>query len=543
MIYEAHIASSLEKIFPDQYIPTDHLPVSSALRGETFSFQVALYSPNPDASEFASISVNSTLHPYIRLREVLLVPAAFPCNAYADDDFLRKEPGLFPDLLRDLDERGIQFISCQWRALWVDIEITRKTPAGQHHIELTFAINEKEICCTETVLNILDITLPEQKLLQTRWFYTNCLSDYYQVPMYSEKHWEIIENFISLYVKRGMNMLLTPIHTPPLDTAVGHYLPSTQLVDIEVENNTYHFQFTKLKRWVDIALRCGIKKFEMAHLFTQWGAKTAPMIIAKVDGVEKRIFGWDTPATDPVFVNFLKSYLGELTAVLREWGIAEHCCFHISDEPSKEHLENYKAAKSCVEGILKDFKIMDALSNYDFYKTGTVSLPVCASDHISEFLENKVKPLWTYYCCSQQVDVANQFIAMPSRRNRIIGIQLYKFEIEGFLHWGFNFYNSQYSIKKINPYEITDAQNAFPAGDPFLVYPGKDGIPEDSIRSMIASQAMYDLRALQLLEEKIGRSQVLKLIDHEMEITFSSYPRTDEYINDLRNRIHELLVV
>ena len=30
-------------------------------------------------------------------------------------------------------------------------------------------------------------------------------------------------------------------------------------------------------------------------------------------------------------------------------------------------------------------------------------------------------------------------------------------------------------------FEVTDACNAFPSGDPFLVYPGEDGHPEESI--------------------------------------------------------------
>lgn len=36
-------------------------------------------------------------------------------------------------------------------------------------------------------------------------------------------------------------------------------------------------------------------------------------------------------------------------------------------------------------------------------------------------------------------------MAMPSARNRGYGLQVYKYGIEGILHWGFNFYNSDYS--------------------------------------------------------------------------------------------------
>lgn len=65
---------------------------------------------------------------------------------------------------------------------------------------------------------------------------------------------------------------------------------------------------------------------------------------------------------------------------------------------------------------------------------------------------------------------------MPGQRNRVLGYQLYLNNVKGFLHWGFNFYNSQFSLRNINPYIATDACGAFPAEDSFVVYPNQDGV-------------------------------------------------------------------
>jgi len=46
----------------------------------------------------------------------------------------------------------------------------------------------------------------------------------------------------------------------------------------------------------------GIQCFEIAHLFTQWGAKHAPKIMATVDGEYRKIFGWET---DSLFENMV----------------------------------------------------------------------------------------------------------------------------------------------------------------------------------------------------------------------------------------------
>ena len=91
------------------------------------------------------------------------------------------------------------------------------------------------------------------------------------------------------------------------------------------------------------------------------------------------------------------------------------------------------------------WQVVDALSEYSFYEKGIVQHPIVSSNHISFFLKNKVPQPWVYYCCGQSVTVPNRFFAMPSWRNRIMGVLMYLHGIKGFLHWGFNFYNSQYS--------------------------------------------------------------------------------------------------
>ena len=73
--------------------------------------------------------------------------------------------------------------------------------------------------------------------------------------------------------------------------------PTTQLMDITVEaDGSYRFGFEKLDRWIDLCHSVGIKYFEIAHLFTQWGAFKCPKVMATVDGEYKRIFGWETDA-------------------------------------------------------------------------------------------------------------------------------------------------------------------------------------------------------------------------------------------------------
>ena len=114
-------------------------------------------------------------------------------------------------------------------------------------------------------------------------------------------------------------------------------------------------------------------------------------------------------------------------------------------------------------------------------------------------------------------------------------MQLYKYNMEGFLHWGFNFYNSQYSLHRIEPFRVNDSEDAFPAGDPFIVYPGKDGEPIESMRLPVMADAMLDTQLLEYLESLTSREHVLELLEgaDNVDIRFDQYPLGPDYLLDL----------
>lgn len=537
---QLRLVNSLEKIFPDEKPNKKNKKLDlTSLQNETISFQVA-YFYQEQVTQYTQIEVVSALKDHICIREVRLVPSNYPCHPTVDDGYLRTAPGMYPDLLRDIKDNRIKLIRGQWRSIWVDVEITQDILGGDYSIELNFVPENGQTVSVEAKVQVIGTPLKDLSIKHTEWFHADCIADYYNIPILSEKHWEYIENFIEIAAKRDCNMILTPIFTPPLDTAKGGERTTIQLIDIEVGSGTYQFDFTKFRRFIALCQKHGIKYFEMSHLFTQWGAVAAPKIMGTKEGEYTKLFGWHTPSTGEEYQAFLHVFLPALIKELQALGIEKQTFFHISDEPSLEQAESYEKAINSVAELLKDFEIIDALSDYDFYERGFVKQPVCAINHIDKFIENKVPKLWSYYCTAQGISVSNRFMAMPSARNRIYGIQVYKYNITGILHWGYNFYNSEFSLEHINPYEITDCDCAFPSGDAFLVYPGVDGKPEESIRMLVHYEAMTDIRACMLLEELKGKEYVLQIVEENLKqpITFDEYTCSAQYLISTRNRIN-----
>ncbi len=535
------LVSALEKVFVDSE-PAERSEdaVLSVFRNERGAFQAA-YSLTRAPRGFVELEIVSPIKDWIRVRSVKHMPVRFATYYDNTNNYLRTGPGLYPDLLSDVPNGIIRGYWRQWDTLWFDIVPDENTPAGVHEIEIRMSWKGTLQAVATTKVEIIDAYLPEQELIHTKWFHSDCLADYYRVEVFSEEYWRITENFMRSAVEGGINMILMPVHTPPLDTREGGERTTVQLVDVTVENGEYKFGFEKMYRWVELCKKVGVKYYEVAHLYTQWGAKCAPKIMATVDGEYKRIFGWDTEATGEAYRTFLRAYIPALIAEFKKLGIDKQCYFHISDEPEEEHLPYYLAAKEQIKDLLEGYPIMDALSSFELYQKGVVDKPIPTNDHIEPFLAANVKGLWTYYCCMQYKEVSNTFLTMPSARTRIIGVQLYKYNIEGFLQWGFNYYNSQYSDYHTNPYLFTDGDAFSPAGDCFQVYPRTDGMPEDSIRKMVMEYAMYDLRAFRMLEGLAGREKVMELIEGDLskEITFSCYPTGANYLLNLRARVNK----
>ena len=129
---------------------------------------------------------------------------------------------------------------------------------------------------------------------------------------------------------------------------------------------------------------------------------------------------------------------------------------------------------------------------------------------------------------------------MPLAVTRAIGVQLFKYDIEGFLQWGYNFYNSQYSVRSIDPFSVTDADSAFPSGDAFTVYPYKNGAIE-SVRSEVFYEALQDMRAMTLLSDLIEKNRTVSIIEKEFgKITFTEFPRKTADIIKMRELINSI---
>lgn len=558
------IVSSQYKHLPergDEFVAARVIKGGSMLKNEPFSFQALYRLGDNRVGEPVTLSVDTTL-PVECFRvdrvAVLAARADMSTGCYESD-----RAGLYPDVLSprpakpELEQRPTAWnttlcfekdtdamltATADYQAVWVTLNPESKTlESGEYEVRVSFSsLSPLSLIAEETVkIKVIDALLPKQTEYYTNWFYVDCVCDLFEVKPYSNSFYKIFDGYIKNMVRHRQNTLLLPAFTPPLDTAIGDERMNVQLVEIEKTPAGWKFGFEKMRRFVRRAKKCGIEFFEHCHLFSQWGAKQTPNIYT-ADG--KRIFGFDTDACGEEYVGFIRAYLTEFFKFAKSENIDKKLIFHISDEPKAKHLESYRAAHGSVADLLCGNPICDAMSDLVFYSEGLVDQPILHVNHMTDYTPESCSAIWLYYT-GGEINTSNRKITNTAAATRVIGVHMYKYGALGFLHWAYNYCYDRLSVGFGNPTASVNTYKMIP-GICNLCYPikGRKGTEIcPSIREKLMCEAFDDLRALKLLESKIGREATLALCEkHLGQIDCYTVPAGDT-LRLLREEVNRLI--
>jgi hypothetical protein len=169
---------------------------------------------------------------------------------------------------------------------------------------------------------------------------------------------------------------------------------------------------------------------------------------------------------------------------------------------------------------------MDALSHIEYGREHLTDMPIPIVSSAQAYIDEKI-PHWVYYCCSPHGDWLNRFMDTPLAKIRMSGFLFYKQGARGFLHWGFNYWHRMEQEKIGDPFHDSDnfSWPDIPYGDPFVIYPGADGQPMDSIRWEVFAEALQDYAILQTAGIKPDDAMLGEIK------TYADFPKSEEWIN------------
>lgn len=508
---ELKTVCALEKILPDAEIRHEQKR-GIKLSGERFAFQVCLRTEE-QAVLRCKLDYESDL-PLCVYREEY-VSGLFTCNLGHDGYILDEKATVFPDALIPYAGEEFSLAPGVNSVFWVELCASANVLPNEYKIRFTARNTQKpeDCACAEYSVRVLGGELAENDLLVTKWIHSDCIAQSAHTRPFTQKFYRAFRSAIWLAVQSGQNTAYLPLFTPPLDTAVGGERFTVQAVDVYEKNGEYRFSFENLDELVRICREEGVRYFETSHLFTQWGARFCPkVLVRKENGKTEKRFGWKTSSESAEYTSFLAAFLPALSMHLNELGIREYTYLHLSDEPPVEDLARYMRLHAFVKQYSGGMKTMDAFSEYGFAEQGAPDFPTVIEGEEDEFIRHGKDFALYYSCITDKNNHPNIFLNMPLLRVRVLGVILYLQRAKGFLHWGYNFYNSALSLRRIDPFRTTDGDGTLPAGDPFCVYPDGHGGVYSSIRQETFAQAMQDYRLLKSCEGIIGRDATLQIL-------------------------------
>ena len=528
---DAHVwvQSSLERIYPKTQPGTSASLTIEAARNQRLSFQVGLRNDTLYPAR-AECLTTATPDFHVRIRRVGYVPMDHLTIGTDPSELegVSNVPGLVPDPL--FPETTATLGPKETQAFWVTVDVPTTATPGSYNlpIDVLFTTDHTRVSVSSQI-NVHEFTIqPRRNFPVTHWWRPSSIWNWYGMEPWSDEWFAVTRNYLKDMVDHGSNVVL--VNTIEMRRELFRH--PNQMLRITRDGDTYHFDYSTVKRFVDMAKECGMEYFEWPHLWLYWGVDN-PMPIYKNPGKsEELFFSTNGGGFSPEYINFLKQYLASLHDFLQSEGILEKSYFHLSDEPGGGgHYDRYKKARGILKEIAPWMKVMDALSLLDYGKNGVTDIPVPSIHTAKSFAEAGIFH-WAYYCCSPTGNYLNRFMDTPLAKIRMSGWLFYRLGASGFLHWGYNYWDALEKDQPLDPYYHGDALRwpEIPYGDPFVVYPGVNG-PNDSIRWEIFAESLQDFAMLQTAGIKRDDPLLAPILDYD------KFPKSESWLLETIEKI------
>ncbi len=502
--------TALKRIFPNtEPGSAAELQLTSA-RNAQLSFQLAFRNLR-DCSIRVRAAVEAPEGWSVRVRRVGYVPIQqLDTDIPIDElDGVGHLPGLAPDPL--FPEETAHVGPSANGVFWITLRIPAEAAIGASKLAAKLTIEDEfrfpqwmgvapqsiELPITVDVRPL--VLEPRKDFPVTHWISADSIWEYYKTEPFSERFWELADAYIGNLTAHNLNVVYSPIFNARHEILER---PAQLLKVRPVGDDKFEFDFSDVRRWIQITKKHHADHLEWTHFFTP--APTSGKYPQRIferwgDGkIGKLLWPPEISATSDTYRSFLAQFIPQFKQVLEEEEVLDRSLFHCADEPDGEvQIADYKSARALLRELAPWMKVIDAMSDPHFATAGLTDMPIPSIATAPQFTAAGC-PAWVYFCCGPRGRYLQRFHDTPLPKLRMAGWLFYKLRSKGFLHWGHNYWFVFCTGTVINPFvdAATGAWPGMPHGDAFVVYPGDNG-PIDSIRWEVFAESLQDYAMLQ----------------------------------------------
>jgi len=490
----------LEKVLRESRAFVEQTGPAESARGETATFQLVWL--NASATEGLRVEASSLRNgaaalPVGRIAAVGYVHVGRQTPKPSKDK-IYSPSGFYPDPLPKV-EAGMRIPAGEVQPFWLSVPVPADAAPGEYTGAVIFSgrSNGRPFRRTHTIrLKVYPVTVEKTSLWVTNWMNLSAdnlrqLNGGMPVEPWSERYWTLVGLLAESAVQHGQNMAL---------------ISARALTQCALDNGIYRFDFDRFDRMTERFLQAGIRRIEGGHLGGRLGNWTSPFGLSVPlppagggSGLQDTMLPLDDTRAQRFLDQFLPALLEHLKT--KKWdGIYLQ---HIADEPIAENIDTYRALSAYVRERLPGVRIVEA--NHASSLAGSIDVWVPQLNFLhTDFAfyqerQRQGEELWFYTCLAPQGNYANRFLELPLIQTRLLHWLNFRYNIPGYLHWGFNFWYDEPFREATGI--ITESGNTLPGGDAWIAYPGKgEVIP--SIRLEAMRDGIYDYELLKMYEAK-----------------------------------------
>jgi hypothetical protein len=405
------------------------------------------------------------------------------------------------------------------QVLRMEIPVGKDFPTGKQ----TFAIHitsKGQVKKLEFTVNVYPVVIPpvnQSHLNYVNWLNLGNISTDHQVEMWSEPFWGMLRKYAQMMAKGRQNTF---------------WFIWSDFFRFNPDGSVAEFYEQRLDRYINTFLSEGLTTIQGAPFARRRNWESDAFLVAVPTEGNREI-----PAVSDEGRDIIRSMAVPIIGLMKKNQWESRWYQGVFDEPTDEYVDRYKATVEYLKSLKPDLRILEATMTVSL--AGTVD---CWCPQVQEyqknasFFEERKKAgdaVWVYTCLIPGGPWINRLIDQERLRQVYVGWACAKYDLQGFLHWGFNMHGA----KAFEDLERSNGgpKNFLPAGDSHIVYPGKNG-PISSQRFEAHRIGMEDYELLYLLKKQdpaLAETLINKL--------FQAFDQYDKDIRDYRKVRQELL--
>ena len=433
------------------------------------------------------------------------------------------DSSLVADVLDIVKVRDIKAYTTQ--PIWLNIWVPTDARTGKYKGTLTVSGKNFKAMDLQFEVQVLNRTIPvpqEWALHLDFWQNPYAIARYYQVPLWSKEHFDVMRPFMKMLADIGQRSITTSImHKPWAGQTEDHF--DSMVFRMKKLDGSWEYDYTVFDKWVEYMMNeIGIKDMISCYTMIPWA-----LSFDYFDQATNRIQFINAKPGEAAYSEYWGTFLKDFSRHLREKGWFEKTAISMDERPMEAMREAIKVIKEADP----EFKITLAGNYHEEIQADLYYLAIPYGQKYPEKVkaERKQKGQYScvYTCCSEAFP--NIFTFSDPAEATWTPIHALAGGYDGFLRWAIHSWVTD---------PLRDSRfRSWGAGDTYTVYPG----PRSSIRFERFTEGLQNCEKIRILREELAAKGAKSKLDKLNKVVSMFTPEgvestqksADEMINEL----------